>query len=264
MNFSTQSALRFLILIGITATVAIFLFQAAGAAEPAQTVSRARATAPTGQSLADLETRLQQFIKQQVSDKFADSARDLIEKANRATESAETLLSVMKWISSGWFAVVTLVFGALLFIGWREYGLIKTAKELADKAASDAKTSADKAKGVEEDVRHAAERLQAIDEGVRQAIGEIQAYFQQLPVLARLGIVGELSELPPSEQLTKFEEADVIIVIAEKIKAVPQSTLIESFVRLGLYWRLIENYTRAIARFRKAIELDPRCADARR
>lgn len=119
-------------------------------------------------------------------------------------------------------------------------------------------------KQAEAEVAVATERLKAIDLAIAKSINDLAQYFESLPRLERLGILGGPPELPPSDQIARCEEADTRIVIADKNNSVPKSQLVEPFIRLGLYWPIMENYPKAIARFTKAIELDTQSIPARR
>jgi tetratricopeptide (TPR) repeat protein len=60
----------------------------------------------------------------------------------------------------------------------------------------------------------------------------------------------------------QMEEADILTVLGEKIRPQTPEKLSRAFLSLGLYWRQIGNYPRAIARFRKAAILDAQSWEA--
>lgn len=70
-------------------------------------------------------------------------------------------------------------------------------------------------------------------------------------------MVGLLPEAPPVGETQQMEEADIVILIADKIGAFTQQhDLVAAFVRLGRCWNYLENHTRAIARFQRALAMD--------
>ena len=207
---------------------------------------------------------MRDLVKQEAAHQMAETARTVLDRAQGSQDTADRLLGVITWVSTGWLAIVTILFAGILALGWIERRLINAAKDQTDAAAADARASANRVKEAEGEVTLAAQRVRAIDHAIAQAIADLRMYFDRLPTLEleRLGLVGEPPDLPPPEQLARFEEADTLIVIAEQTKAVPSDTLVEPFVRLALYWRLVENYPRALARFHKAIELNPNSVEA--
>jgi len=76
--------------------------------------------------------------------------------------------------------------------------------------------------------------------------------------------VGDAPKLPPFEVMAQFEEADILIVVADNNNSIEKRDLAQPFTGLGYYWRLVENYPRAIARFMRAIDIDPSSLMARR
>jgi tetratricopeptide (TPR) repeat protein len=195
--------------------------------------------------------------------------------ASRTEERADRMLSYVSFVSAGWLFVVTLLFLALAFFGWQELGLVRYAEKEATNAAkqaTDASASANisgveaaKAaagvKEVEQKASEAVQRIERLDQEVVRALRDLPA--DQLPVL-RLGVVGEPPRLPPIEQVARFEEADILAVMADKMKSVSADQLAILFVKVGYYWRRVRNNARAIARFQRAIELNPKSLDAYR
>jgi len=219
----------------------------------------------------ELESRLRNFVRKEVTDALTTSTKDILERAKRSEESGETLLSVVKWVSAGWLAIVTLMFGFLAFIGWREYGAVRIAKDESVKAkvdatsaAAEAVASADKVRSAEGEVGLATARIREIDKAIAQALADTSKHFRDLPEIERFGLVGEAPDLPSAEDMVRYEEADILIVIADKNNSIEKPRLVEPFVRLGTYWRLLENYPRSIARLQRAIEIDAQSIDAHR
>lgn len=223
--------------------------------------------------------QIRAIVREMVEVKFAESARSVLQEAKKSVEAADRLLAAIRWISSGWLAVVSLIFAALVFLGWREVNLVRGARSGAEDLTNQARASAtsataaaDRAKELEQELSDIVTRQreiekassQAVENVRRQAIEGVSGFIETLPRLERRGIVGQAPELPSPEEVARFEEADILIVMADRTQDVPKRDLFETFLRLGLYWRLVENFPRAIARFQRAIELEPTNPEAHR
>lgn len=211
---------------------------------------------PTGQQPSDFEVRIKELITKEVADRISESGEAILQRAEDSVRQVELLISVVR----GWLTVVSLIFAFLIFVGWTGLRLLEGSSDRAKRAAEEASASSQRAKQAEDDVKASADRLKEIDRATLQAIDDLKTYVERLPAFAKLAIIGELPELP--EEIHKFEEADIIIVIAERTKAIEPLRLAESFASLGGYWRLVGNYPRSIARFRKALELNASLGEA--
>src|SRR2546422_3439189 len=151
----TRWSLRLRLLTGaITLSFFFCAFASAQAAKPG-------ADTPTRPSdaAAQLESKFRETVRQEVANAFSRNGDLLMERAARAEKSAERLLDVVKWVSSGWLAVVTFIFAVLIFIGWREYGLVRTAKDEATKAKDEATKARDEATIARDAARAAATQI---------------------------------------------------------------------------------------------------------
>ncbi len=186
-----------------------------------------------------------------------------------------------------WIGVVTLLFLFLgAFFGISEYKsrtarqtLIDAVVETTRKAAEDAtrnletvKRALTEVEKARTDVDASITRIREFDSAVQTSSQSMTAYFDKLLESERPGGLNLPVELPDEETLERMEEADVLLMVAERVapgsftsaEANPLSAQESNrrkatyFVKLGKYWDVVENYARAIARFRKAIELNPK------
>lgn len=218
-----------------------------------------------------LEKYLQLLVKEQVNQSFQESGREIAARAEGIESRADKLIDFMHT----WLVLVTLLFLGLLFFGWQEGRLLRGARRVAERAreqaeaavrdavnaAKGASESAEAVKKVEEEAGEAGKRVRATDEAVRKSIIELPK--SQLPLL-RTGAVGAAPIMPQPEELARFEEADVLVILVDKTNPQIPEGLADLYVRLGQYWRRIRNQVKAMARFRRAMELDPNLLEARR
>ena len=209
-------------------------------------------------------------LQNDISDLRSDLSRAtgdvnrVTEESKHGGEYADRVITFVSLVSFGWLAVVTILFAAMLALGWKEIGIIKTIKEDSKAAAEDARRYAAEIKTLEDQVNVSAKHVKAIDDAIAKSVDDVKKSFAKLSLveIEHLGISGTKNELPPTEEITLFEEADLIIVYAEKVGLIDGVDAAQSLLKLGLYWRTVGNFPRAIARFSKAAELQPNFANA--
>jgi tetratricopeptide (TPR) repeat protein len=188
----------------------------------------------------------------------ADRAASSIAASARETESrADSAILYLTIVATIGIAVVGLLVGLFIFEGYQEGGRIRLAREDWEKLRNDALGQLNQARSHVQDIEAAKARIDAADQSVRRSISTTSEFFRRLPATfrERLGIVGQLNRLPPPEAVARFEEADILVVIADNNNSVEKSDLVEPFITLGFYWRTVGNLERAIARFFRALEL---------
>jgi tetratricopeptide (TPR) repeat protein len=113
---------------------------------------------------------------------------------------------------------------------------------------------------MEQEVRIITERLRALDQETGASIDNLATTFRELPTYdgERNMLVGDLPDFPSSVVVARHEEADILFVLADKTNAIEKAKLVDGFITLGVYWRAVRNYPRAVARFARALEIDPR------
>jgi tetratricopeptide (TPR) repeat protein len=191
------------------------------------------------------------------------SAESVLLEAQNDERFAARELAFIAWVSSGWLILVTFIFAFILFLGWQELGFVRLAraetqraKEESQGGARDATAAAERAGAAEKELDKTKERLKEMEQSSQRAMHTVQEHITGALSLERRSIVAEPPELPDSKTIQLFEEADIVIVLAEKSKWISPEDLVTPFIQLGNYWRLVENYPRAIARCERAIELD--------
>ena len=233
---------------------------------------------PWGKDLADLESRLQGSLQQEISVKTAAAVKHLSTDARQIHERTDLLIKYVGWVSSVFLGILTLFFGAFLAIGWREIGLVTSARE----AVSNAKTEVDRAgaeaavaatgaassaqtiRAMEQEVGIASERVRAFDRALVASIENLATTFSELSMYEAEPnlLAGDLPDFPSNVVVARHEEADILLVLADKTNAVEKSKLVNVFITLGFDWRIVRNYPRALARFARALEIDPRAPRA--
>jgi tetratricopeptide (TPR) repeat protein len=258
--------------------LSLMLFSAASTAQTSTGNPATKGAPPTkpteaSQSIdpAALEGRLRRQLQEDARQAALEAAKPTLELAQREHEWGKMLLDVMK----NWLALLSLFFVILGVLGFREYTVIRRAAADAKRTVTDAMTDINKATGEikaatervheqESEVKLSSERVKAMDVAIAKSVSDLSTYFEKLPTLERRGILGEPPELPPSDHVARYEEGDIVITMADKINGIAKRDLVEPLVKLGIYWRLIENFPRALARFTRALEIDAGSVEALR
>jgi len=245
--------------------------QSAVAAGPKGTVrvSPSAQTTPANlqrQDLIDAENRMQTYTAQQAQIAADRAARSVAASARETESRADSAILYLTIVATIGIFVVGSGVGLLIFQGYQEGGRVRLAREEAEKLIKDARELSDRMHSQTQDVETTKARIDATDQSVRRRINETSEFFRRLqPTFReRLGVVGQLTRLPPPEAVARFEEADILVVIADNNNSVEKRDLVEPFITLGYYWRLVRNHERAIARFYRAVELRSDDLSARR
>jgi tetratricopeptide (TPR) repeat protein len=190
---------------------------------------------------------------------------DVVEQAKEVQERADTVIFDAQLAVGILSLVVILVYVATVFVGYQEVGRVEQAKKNAEDLLARLQESVSKIKQSETEIDKIRERLRATDDAVKKSIEATKVFYQDTPAEFKelLGLVGELGPIPNPTAVARFEELDIQIVVADQNNSVEKDKLIDPFLRLGSYWRIVGNQTRAIARFQRAVELDPDGLDAR-
>jgi tetratricopeptide (TPR) repeat protein len=218
------------------------------------------------QDLMELENKMEQYAAQQAQIAASTAANSIAATARETESRADSAILYLTIIAAIGIAVVGFGVTVTIFQGYQEGGRIKTARELAEALRNDAVAQLNRVNTQVQDIEAAKTRIDAADESVRRSISATSDFFGrfQNTFRERLGIVGQLTRLPPPEAVARFEEADILIVIADNNNSVNKRDLAEPFTTLGFYWRTVGNLERAIARFFRALELKPDDLRARR
>ncbi len=189
-----------------------------------------------------------------------------------------------------WVAVVTLLFLVLGgFFGFTEYKARRERQTVIDISVETARRAANEALHNSETIKEALaeiqkgqvhveaslKRIRDFDSAVQTSSQSITEYFDKLLESEKPGGLNLPAEIPDEETVQRMEEVDILLLVAERTSPgsftsgeVAASSTQEVnnrkatyFVKLGKYWNVIENYPRAIARFRKAIDLNPKSWD---
>jgi tetratricopeptide (TPR) repeat protein len=232
--------------------------------------------------LAAIANRVATLVKNEVTKDTRAARSDVNEQAQETQDRADRLQSLIAWVSSGWLVVVTILFAIILFFGWQEGRAIRATKQEADgllqearaariqvaqsgeaarEASAQAARSGEHIKSLEGEVLKASDRISATDRAVASSVDTLVADMPALIEIVRnlieKSLVYEKTPLPRLDVVKQFEEGDVLTVVAYNNNSIEKSKLAKPFTALGYYWRLVENYPRAIARFRRALEIDP-------
>jgi hypothetical protein len=257
-------------------------FTAPPVPEPAaiQTQSRLQAKI-SDEDLAAIASRLDNSVKKGIADELSSVRNEITERAKDAQERADRLQSWVGFVATGWLAVVTVVFLVILFFGWQEGRSIRATKEeaanllqearaarigtaqsaeVARESAVQASASAERIRTLDGEVSKASERISAADRAVassvEKTVADMPGLIEIFRNLLEKGLTAETPRLPPFDVMSQFEQADILIVVADNNSSIDKKRLAEPFTALGYYWRLVSNYPRAIARFRRALEID--------
>jgi tetratricopeptide (TPR) repeat protein len=231
---------------------------------PIQRQSTAPAQSQLRLSAADL-LQLDQRMRDIARDEIAPSLATANADADRSEREADRIISYCSYAVAVWAAVATLILAGLGYYGYSQLrdaeqrlATATAAVDRANQAAANAEGALARIQSAETHVvLPAKERMEQLARSIDNALRDVQAYFDRVENLERTTVVGEPPEFPPVEYVNRMEEADAVIMIAMRIEAVEPARLAAVFMKLGNYWDFIENYARAIARYQRAVELEP-------
>src|SRR2546425_2581016 len=148
-------------LILVVAVIAVVLLPRDAATQTTK-ASQAVGQQRPGIDSAAIEGRLREALKQDAKQAATEAAAPVLEAARRDQELGKLVLDVMK----NWIAVVsllvTLFFAILGFIGWKEYGAVRRARDETTTASNEAKHAAGRAREMESEVNEATGRVKAM------------------------------------------------------------------------------------------------------
>lgn len=193
--------------------------------------------------------QLDQWMRDIVRDEMTPGLTAAAADAERSEREADRIIAYCSYAIVAWAAIATLIFASLGYYGYSRLRDADAALRRIQSAEID----------VVEPVKA---RMEQLAKSIDNAVRDVQAYFDRIDDLERTAVVGEPPEFPPVEYVNRMEEADAVILIAIRIGAVDQTKLAPVFIKLGNYWDFTENYGRAIARYQRAIELDPSAWEA--
>jgi tetratricopeptide (TPR) repeat protein len=203
--------------------------------------------------------------------------------ADEVMKHADQTMTYVSWMTTIWIALFTVVTGAAGVFLYGEVSVLTRARDQAQlalaeaiaaknqaqlalaeaiAAKNEAVTSRDALQKAEKDAKEAAEHVRKLDEASQNALKDVDDYHEKLPKVQTPVPIGSPFELPPLDQVDQMEEADILTVLGAKLRPQDPVKLAKAFVSLGGYWRQIENYPRAIARYHKATSLDDKCWQA--
>jgi tetratricopeptide (TPR) repeat protein len=253
----------------LAATALAAMFTAGGLAfaakhSPVQRQSSAPAQPQLRLSTTDLfqlDQRMRDIARDEITPGLASANAD----AEHSEREADRIIAYSTYAITVWAAIATLILVGLGYYGYSQLREAEQRLALASQAVDRANQAAANAEGVlariESAENHvvlpAKERMEQLAKSIDNALRDVQAYFDRVENLERTTVVGEPPEFPPVDYVNRMEEADAIIMIAMRIGAIDQAKLAPVFMKLGNYWDFIENYARAIARYQRAVELDP-------
>jgi tetratricopeptide (TPR) repeat protein len=154
--------------------------------------------------------------------------------------------------------VVALLAAILTGVGFFEARRIRALRR---EAGNVARTAAGAAKTFEENSL----RLTVLRHTVEKAWSDIDATFEQLPAIEQSRVVGMPPQPLSPEISAAFEDADILLVVCHRLAIVQDPIrMAEYFARLARYWRIIGNYSRALARSENAVNLNRDSVDGHR
>lgn len=223
-----------------------------------------------GQVEFQLQERMRQIARDEVSARISSAEKGAIDSASSAMKHNDATMSYISWFNTLCLGLITLVtVGGVGLLFYGQWGIIKNAQDTAEKAKNDAVAARDtavasfqKLQQFEQDAAAVAERMKAQNEATSNALVNLRNYSASLPFVESPSITGGAAELPPADEVMQMEEADVLTLLEERTSPAPMppekvDRLAKAFVALGKYWRQIGNYPRAVARFHRATVLKP-------
>jgi len=230
-------------------------------------VENQRPPALTDEELSELVARIREMIRNEIVQDVGEADKDVIARANETQERADRLQSGVGVVSTGWLSVVTLLFIFLMFFGWQEGSINARQKELgtlleqtrsvgaqstqsvqrAAEAADRANQSADRVRNLEGEVENARQRIKATDRAVESSLKTIVDEMPSLieifrKLLEKELLVGDAPSLPPFDVVEQFEEADILMVVADNNASIEKKNLTEPLLAsecIGDFWRTI-------------------------
>jgi tetratricopeptide (TPR) repeat protein len=210
---------------------------------------------------AELREQMRQIAREEATASLDKAERGAIDTAAEAMKHNDATMSYVSWLTTILFGFLTIFTGVGLgTVIYGEYGLVKDARANLKKANDDAAASSAIIKQLEqasERVKVSYDRATAFDVAAANALTEIAKYLESLPDVELPAILGGPPEFPTPDEVMKMEEADMVIVLGEKVTPLDPRKFGRAFLSLGKYWRQVGNYARAIARYSRATQLDP-------
>jgi tetratricopeptide (TPR) repeat protein len=222
--------------------------------------------------LLQLDQRMRDIARDEITPGLASANAD----AEHSEREADRVISYSTYAITAWAAIATIILAVVTGFGLYGYGQLREAEQRlasASEAVTRANNAATNAEGalarIESAETHvvlpAKKRMEQLARSIDNALRDIKihdssnvkAYFTRIEQLEHTTVMGEPPEFPPAQYVKAMEEADAVIIIAMRIGVIDQVELAPVFVKLGNYWDHIENYARAIARYQRAVELDP-------
>jgi len=192
------------------------------------------------EQLTQLRQQMQEIARDEVTARVGGVETRVLNEAAQSERRSDDLTFYVTLAAAGWGVVATLVLGVgalSTFLGSRAVGRIREAEI-----------------DVVEPVKN---RMQQLNHNISEALANAMRFMSNVTSLESPTMVGSRPEAPPVGEMQQMEEADIVILIADKIGAnTQQNDLVAAFVRLGRYWNYLENHTRAIARFQRALAMD--------
>jgi tetratricopeptide (TPR) repeat protein len=225
---------------------------------------------PHNGDTAELREQMRRIAHDEVTMSLDKAEKGAIDTATAAMKHNDTTMSYVSWLTTILFGFLTIFAG--LGIGtviYGEYGLVKDARANLEKAKREATASNAAIQNLEQNIKSASERVKisydqavAFDNAAANALTEISKYLESLPDIESSAILGGPAEFPTPDEVMEMEEVDVVLVLGEKITPPQPEKFARAFLSLGKYWRQVGNYPRAIARYNRATQLNPKSWEA--
>jgi len=182
--------------------------------------------------LAALRAELHQIARDEMVAGLDRAERGAIDTATEAMKHNDATMSYVSWFTTVSFGILTIIIGVgISIVLTGEYGLVKEARQNVKKANEEATAAKDEAvassarvrqveteaKATVERFKIAYDRAEAFDAAAEDALSEIHKYVESLPAVESPIIRGGRPEFPPSDEMMEMEEADLLVILGEKM-----------------------------------------------
>ncbi len=228
---------------------------------------------------AESETELVSKVRRTVEESLRRQLDELTEEGRRtqaeAAQQTALIVSLMH-VFVEVLALVVVVAGVFGFVEGRRIEKLRAMADSTLKTAVDLNTNAQRASEAAQkavgqideaakDARESSLKISAMRHEVEKAWGDIDPLVELLPKLEQKGVAGIPNPSPPADVSMVFEDADVWLVVADRLRVSQDNTrMAKAFVSLGRYWQTIGNYPRSLARLDRAISLNSDSPEAHR
>ncbi len=173
--------------------------------------------------------------------------------------------------------VILFILAVLAFAGIREFRqVIKTQRDAAARMVASSEQAAQETKKILDEAALETQKVRDLSAGLDQRILEhvkgsiektwsgLMLHFDQLPTIGdKQRLAGSAPDLVSPEARQAYEEADLLVVLGDKLGSLGGAEKATTyFNHLARFWWGVEDWARATARSRRAIELAPTCFDA--